>query len=473
MKLQRREMAIGLIGLLIGGGLLLFWLSPRIIAFEPVGTAVSAAHPIQLKISRNLDLATAEQFLQIEPPVDGRFQMKDGLLQFVPQTIWPYDQRVAVTIRGGWPAQNGLPMWRGQQWSFEAGQPDIFFVTSDEVESLIWTALPGRGEATVWLREPGEIVDAAMAADGRSLLLTVLDDQDRSHLIRHHRFPPARELLLTCSQSLCRQPWPQPDGRLVAYERLGSAGSRQQPEVWLLDSQSGESWPAHDPALFREPSVAAALATRLSHSPRWSPDGRTLAYFKPDAHLIILLHVSTLSPPALIPAQLNEMGGWSPQGDALIYTELTFGDPAFFEQWEEALLAGKETQHLEPGLYNHVVHTEVTSGRTTDLSEGLPAEESSPGWSPDGRYLAFSRSIGGAGRQIWQALADGQSASPLTTDPFYHHSAPRWSPDGRYLLFMRSSLTPGSEPPAIWLVEIATGQTTQISAQGFLPGWRP
>ena len=473
MRLQRWELAIGLIGLLIGGGLLLFWLSPRLLAFGPVGTAVSAAQPIELRLNRGLELTAAEQFLQITPSVNGQFLISEGRLQFAPLSGWPYGQQLTVTIRAGWPGQNGLPLWRGRQWTFEVGEPDIYFVTTDQTGSLIWTTSPGEDEPEIWLREVGEIVEAVMAPDGRTLLLTLLDDQNRTHLVRHRRFPPAREVLLTCSDTVCRQPWPQPDGQLVAYERLPAAGRGQQPEVWLLDSLSGQSWPAHDPTLFGEPSVAAALAAPFSHSPRWSPDGRTLAYFKPDASLIILLDVTGGSPPALIPAQLNEMGGWSPQGDSLIYTELTFGDPSFFEQWEEAILAGDDAQHLEPGLYNHLVRTELVGGRTTDLSAGLPVEEGSPGWSPDGRYLAFTRSLGGGGRQIWYSQADGSNATPLTDDPFYHHSAPRWSPDGRYLLFMRSSLVPGSEAPAIWLVEIATGQFTQISAYGFLPGWRP
>ena len=473
MRLQRWELAIGLIGLLMGGGLLLFWLSPRILAVEPLGTAVSAGQPIQFRLNRGLELTAAEQFLKITPPVDGQFQISNGRLQFIPRSGWPYGRQVSVTVQAGWPGQNGLPLWRGRQWTFEVGEPDIFFVTTDETSSLIWTTPPEGEEPEVWLREVGEIIEAVMAPDGRALLLTLLDDQNRTHLVQHRRFPPAREVLLTCGDSFCRQPWPQPNGQLIAYERLSTAGRGQQAEVWLLDSLSGQSWPAHDPTLFGEPSLAAALAGPFSHSPRWSPDGRTLAYFKPDAHLIILLDVSGGSQPALIPAQLNEMGSWSPQGDSLIYTELTFGDPSFFEQWEEAIVAGDDAQHVEPGLYNHLVRTELVSGRTTDLSAGLPVEEGSPGWSPDGRYLAFSRSFGGAGRQVWYSLADGDKATPLTADPFYHHSAPRWSPDGRYLLFMRSSVVPSSEAPAIWLVEIASGRLVQLSDHGFLPGWRP
>jgi Tol biopolymer transport system component len=463
-------MAVGLIGLLLGGGLLLYWLSPRILAYAPGETAASAAHPIQLNLSRSLNAEFAGKYLQIEPPIDGRIQSDGRFLQFLPDTPWPYGEEINVIVRPGWPGNNGLPLWRGQSWSFTAVPPDLYFATFTAENSQVWTMRLDDAQPVLWFSEQGDIIDMGLTADGRALLLTLLDDNGRTHLIQHNRFPPERRILLTCHDDFCRQPQRQPGGDFIAYERQTPSRTT---EVWLLDSRTGQNRPAHSPALFQEPSVAEALATLVSHSPRWSPDGRTLAYFKPDAHLIILLDGQGVSPPAMIPAQLNEMGGWSPQGDSLIYTELTFGDPDFYERWEAALIAGEDNEHIEPGLHNHVVRTDLVSGATVDLSEGLPVDESGLSWSPDGRRLAFSRSYSGAGRQIWLSRPDGDDPTPLTNDPFYHHSAPRWSPDGRYLLFMRSSITPGGEPPAIWLLEWRTGELRLITTGGYLPGWRP
>jgi hypothetical protein len=470
MNLRRWELIVGLVGLLLGGGAFLYLLAPRIVAYGPVGTAVSAAHPIQLTLNRSLNSELTGRFLQIEPPIDGRIFSDGRSLQFLPHTPWPYGQEINVAVRAGWPGNNGLPLWRSQSWSFVIGEPDFYFVTQTGSRSELWTQSPDDNDPRLWFGEDGEIIDITMSGDGRALLLTLLDEDGRTHLIQHSRFPPQRQLLLTCADNFCRQPQRQPGGDLIAYEQQAAS---QPPEVWLLDARSGQSRPAHSPALFQEPSIAEALATLMSHSPRWSPDGRTLAYFKPDAHLIILLDLQEFSPPGLIPAQLNEMGGWSPQGDSLIYTEMAFGNPEFYAQWEAAIITGEEGDHLEPGLYRHVIRTDLVSGATVDLSEGLPVEEGSPNWSPDGRRLAFSRSYGGAGRQIWLSWADGRDPVPLTDNPFYHHSAPRWSPDGRYLLFMRSGIIPGGETPSIWIMEWATGQMRQVSDNGFLPGWRP
>jgi Tol biopolymer transport system component len=473
MDRRRWELVVGLAGLLLGLGVLLFWLSPRLVAYGPEGAAVSAAHPIQLQFSRSVNAELAERYLQIEPPTAGRIVSDGRTLQFLPDELWPPDEPITISVRRGWPGANGLPFWRGQSWRFTVGQPDVYFATFTAEGTAVWTLDPAGGEPSLWFSETGDIVDMNLTADGRALLLTLRDEDGRSLLIQHDRFPPQRRELLLCADAVCRQPQAQPGGELIAYERIVGAGAARQTQVWLLDRRSGDNQPAHSGGLFADPLLALELAAPVSHSPRWSPDGRTLAYFKPDVSLIILRDLSGDAPPGLIPAQLNEMGGWSPQGDSLIYTELTFDDPDFYERWEQAIISGDESEHLEPGLYHHVIRTDLVGGVTQDLSEGLAADESGPNWSPDGRRLAFSRSYGGAGRQLWLSDADGGNPTPLTDDPFYHHSAPRWSPDGRYILFMRSGLVPSGDPPAIWRAELATGRLAELYTGGFLPGWRP
>jgi TolB protein len=68
------------------------------------------------------------------------------------------------------------------------------------------------------------------------------------------------------------------------------------------------------------------------------------------------------------------------------------------------------------------------------------SDDFSPQWAPDGRRIAFVRSIGADRTEIWLAKADGTGARPLDQDhPYAEH--PRWSPDGRWIAYQVQTST--------------------------------
>ncbi|MEW5987952.1 MAG: hypothetical protein AB1791_15065, partial [Chloroflexota bacterium] len=235
------------------------------------------------------------------------------------------------------------------------------------------------------------------------------------------------------------------------------------PEVWLLDPANGRTWPAHPRELLAE----AGFETLTSRYPRWSADGRYLAYFKPDAHLVVILDWQG-GQPILIPANLNDVGGWSPTGYQLAYTELTFDSAAHAGEEE-----GKPHTDEGSGLVSHLVITDLVSQQTIDLASGLAADDGRPAWRPDGALLALPRAGGGGGRQLWTIQAGGGQATPLTDDPLINHSSLAWSPDGRYLAFMRLNLSSSDSEPAVWLYDSQTASFRLIQDRAFLPGWLP
>ena len=66
-----------------------------------------------------------------------------------------------------------------------------------------------------------------------------------------------------------------------------------------------------------------------------------------------------------------------------------------------------------------------------------PAGESSPAYSPDGKYLAFVSSRKGGAPQIWLLPRSGGEARQLTKMPT-GAQGPVWSPDGKHLAFVSS-----------------------------------
>ncbi|MGH2538263.1 MAG: TolB family protein, partial [Candidatus Promineifilaceae bacterium] len=207
-----------------------------------------------------------------------------------------------------------------------------------------------------------------------------------------------------------------------------------------------------------------SFESRASHSPRWSADGRYLAYYHSEASLIVVLDMQA-GRPRLIPANLEVMGGWSPAGYQLAYTELAFGasgphDPA------------EGSPPDATAFQSHVVVADIAASATEDLTAGEAASYSRPSWSPDGRLLATARSAAGAGGQLVLLSLNGAAARPLTAEPAFNHSAVAFAPDGRQLAFMRASLS-GASAAGVWLLELAGGRPELVAENAFVPAWRP
>jgi dipeptidyl aminopeptidase/acylaminoacyl peptidase len=70
-----------------------------------------------------------------------------------------------------------------------------------------------------------------------------------------------------------------------------------------------------------------------------------------------------------------------------------------------------------------------------------------PGWSPDGRRIAFSGRGSNGTAQVFVMRADGSGVRQIThgKDDFY---APAWSPDGRWIVATRGHWTPAGDRTA-------------------------
>jgi Tol biopolymer transport system component len=74
----------------------------------------------------------------------------------------------------------------------------------------------------------------------------------------------------------------------------------------------------------------------------------------------------------------------------------------------------------------------LTDGSSTPRQLTTKESASQPAWSPDGKQLAFVRSIDGKS-QLFLLSLDGGEAVQLTKFK-YGASAPKWSPDGKQTL---------------------------------------
>jgi serine/threonine protein kinase len=97
-----------------------------------------------------------------------------------------------------------------------------------------------------------------------------------------------------------------------------------------------------------------------------------------------------------------------------------------------------------------------------------------PRWSPDGKQIAYSVTQPGMPWKILVVSAQGGPAQELLQEKF-NELDPSWSPDGGRLVFARLSAPSGSEPQAIFMMDMNTRQVSTVpGSEGlFSPRWSP
>ncbi|WP_066944392.1 S9 family peptidase [Microtetraspora fusca] len=174
----------------------------------------------------------------------------------------------------------------------------------------------------------------------------------------------------------------RPDGSTVAYTvtTADRESDENRSEIWL---------------------VAAGDAPRRltggprDSSPRWSPDGRSLAFLrpvdgKPQLHLLpmeggeprVITAVSLGAGPAV----------WSPDGRSIAYSAPSGEIDPHAPVVADSLEYKADGTGLLRGLTMHVFVVEVETGETRQVTSG-DFHAGEPSWSPDGGRLAFTANM--------------------------------------------------------------------------------
>ena len=161
----------------------------------------------------------------------------------------------------------------------------------------------------------------------------------------------------------------------------------------------------------RNPLLVAGNPTRQETWPRFSPDGRQIAFSELDANGGIFIIGAT----GESERRLTDTGGnpaWSPDGRQIVFAS--------------------ETVELPYSRTNisHLFVVDAAGGTPRKLHDQDAVQ---PKWSPDGRRIVFWTVIAGQ-RDLATIAADGSDRVALTSDAALDW-APEWSPDGRWVYF--------------------------------------
>ncbi len=264
-----------------------------------------------------------------------------------------------------------------------------------------------------------------------------------------------------------------PDGRVVAYTRVDVdlEHDEYRSAIYVVPADGGE------------PARLTRGAGR-DWAPRWSPDGRWLAFLsdrdgKPGQ--LYLLPVGGGEP-----HRLTSLAGgagpaaWSPDGARVAFCARVSKDQPPDDRAAQGMWT-KRPRVVTRGAYkadgsgytfdavSQLFVAALDSGAVTAFTAG-EADHAAPAWSPDGRRIAYVRGRTGPmdlrAYDVWVMDADGRHARRLSEDAG-RAVAPSWSPDGRTIAFYAldtQDAALGDAMVRVWLVPVDDGPARPLTA---------
>jgi len=190
-------------------------------------------------------------------------------------------------------------------------------------------------------------------------------------------------------------------------------------------------------------------------TPRFSPDGQTLAFVRRSglSEDVFLVPGSGGSAVRLTTDGSDIAGlDWSEDGDAIIFASNRAGA---FQLWSQPVDGGEMTLVAAEGL-SDLRYPSVRNGRLAFTAASIETNvwrfelgvdatdgeriisstwvDESPAWSPDGSKISFVSSRSGT-KEVWICNADGSQPTRLTRFNGTIVGNPSWSPDGERIAF--------------------------------------
>src|SRR6201993_5324096 len=194
----------------------------------------------------------------------------------------------------------------------------------------------------------------------------------------------------------------------------------------------------------RSLTIEKLYMTRQVGRPRWSPDGKSIAF---------ITNMSGRNNLWLVPAdggwpvqltvsdQRQAAATWSPDGKWIAYQSDYDGD----EQWDIFLVSPK-------------------TGKVVNLTQTREIAEMNPTWSPDGRYLAYEvkpKTSAAVELDIYDMVMREVKHLTTGTPQDKRNLNPIWSRDGKYVVYTQEQAK-GTDSN-IFIAELASGTSTLLT----------
>lgn len=265
----------------------------------------------------------------------------------------------------------------------------------------------------------------------------------------------------------CRTPVFRNGGDVIAYERQGINSTLNEVgpgaiRIWLLDVANGATQP-----LTPDPQF-------VGYAPQWSADGQSIAFYNSDIRNPgIMVYDFASSDGAetslkLVPSSHGTVGALSPNGNQLVYPEVT----------------RRETEvdgQIYNDIYTYLRIADLNALEFRDLTDPQGVtDDTNARWHPDGQRMAIERRYTDErytpGYQIYLLDVTSGETEPLLVDPLYSHGFFDWNRAGDKLVLQRFARAQPGAPveatyPGVWVYDMQADALTEIAANAFHPRW--
>jgi dipeptidyl aminopeptidase/acylaminoacyl peptidase len=240
-----------------------------------------------------------------------------------------------------------------------------------------------------------------------------------------------------------------PDGKTVVYsaQRVDQKTEKKYSNLWVIATDG------------LSPARQFTYGDQNDSTPRWSPDGQTIAFLsnrgnaeKPAQVYCITLAGGEARPLTNIAGEIQSFE-WSPDGSRMVCAvRKTDAEVLEREKDEQKKKLGVVCRHYNRLFYKldgygylpiertHLWTVDVRSGEARQLTDHVVYDETFPTWSPDGAWLAFlsNRSPDPDAApdrvDLFVMPADGGEMRKIET-PIGDKSFPTFSPDGQWIAY--------------------------------------
>ena len=278
-----------------------------------------------------------------------------------------------------------------------------------------------------------------------------------------------------------------PDGKWVAYTVAtpDMDANRNATDIWMAPVAGGEA--------------VQLTRTGKDSSPKWSPDGKTMAFLSArsgDSQVYVLSMDGGEGHPLSKLSTGADIVKWSPDGKTILFTSSVYPDckdddcnKKRDEEKDKDKVKAHVAEHLLFRHWNHwnggkrshlFVMASDGSGEAKDLTAGADydvppdqrGDESDINFSPDSKEICFTavtnkvEAISTNG-DLFLVPVSGGDAKRITTQPGFDGN-PVYSPDGKYIAY-HAQLTTGYEADRwrVMLYDRAAGKSENLTETSF------